>query len=83
MSMVATDIKGMITIKIKPRHDGMTDQYNRIFMVKILLISSLVMSVSWFKDSINCIVPSKIYPLLTFTFISIISMKQPITFPNL
>lgn len=57
MAMVATDIKNMITINIKPRHDGMTDQYNRIFMVKILLISSLVMSVSWFKDSINCIVP--------------------------
>lgn len=57
MSMAATDIKGMITIKIKPRHDGHTDQYNRIFMVKLLMISSLIMGISWFQDSIHCIVP--------------------------
>lgn len=57
MAMIAGDIKGMLTIKIKPRHDGMSDQYSRIFMVKILLISSFIMSISWYKDSIQCIVP--------------------------
>jgi len=57
MAMVATDLKQMLSINIKPRHDSLTDQYNRIFMVKILMISSLIMGVSWFKDSINCIVP--------------------------
>jgi len=57
MAMVAGDIKQMLSINIKPRHDTLTDQYNRIYMVKILMISSLIMGVSWFKDSINCIVP--------------------------
>jgi len=57
MSMVATDIKGMLSITIKSRHDSHTDQYNRIFMVKLFLVCSLVMGISWFNDSINCIVP--------------------------
>ena len=57
MSFIAQDIKSMITINIKPRHDGIADQYCRIFMVKILMVCSLIMSYSWFKDSINCIVP--------------------------
>lgn len=55
--MVATDLKGMLSISIKSRHDGYTDQYNRIFMVKLLLVSSVVMGISWFQDSINCMVP--------------------------
>jgi len=57
MAMVATDIKGMLSISIKSRHDGYTDQYNRIFMVKLMLVSSLIMGISWFQDSINCMVP--------------------------
>lgn len=57
MAMVATDIKGMLSITIKSRHDSHTDQYNRIFMVKLMLVSSLVMGISWYQDSINCIVP--------------------------
>ncbi|XP_057310138.1 innexin inx2-like [Hydractinia symbiolongicarpus] len=57
MAMVATDIKGMLSISIKSRHDSYTDQYNRMFMVKILLACSLVMGISWFQDSIHCIVP--------------------------
>ena len=59
MAMVATDIKGMLSIAIKSRHDSHADQFNRIFMVKILLVSSLIMGISWFQDSINCIVPGK------------------------
>lgn len=57
MAMVATDIKGMLSISIKSRHDSHTDQYNRIFMVKLCLVCSLIMGISWFQDSINCIVP--------------------------
>ncbi|XP_047145463.1 innexin inx3 isoform X1 [Hydra vulgaris] len=57
MAMIATDIKSMLSITIKSRHDSYTDQYNRIFMVKILLVSCLIMGISWFQDSITCIVP--------------------------
>ena len=59
--MVATDIKSMLSISIKSRHDSYTDQYNRIFMVKLLLVSSLIMGISWFQDSINCMVPGIFY----------------------
>ena len=57
MSFATKDFKDIFKIKIKPRHDSLTDQYQRIFMVKLLLISSLVMGISWFKDSVNCLVP--------------------------
>ena len=57
MSFATKDLKDIFKIKIKPRHDSLTDQYHRIFMVKLLLISSLVMGISWFKDSVNCLVP--------------------------
>uniref|UniRef100_A0A7M5X4M6 Innexin n=1 Tax=Clytia hemisphaerica TaxID=252671 RepID=A0A7M5X4M6_9CNID len=57
MALVASDIKGMLSITIKSRHDSHTDQYNRIFMVKILLVTSLVMGISWYSDSISCIIP--------------------------
>jgi len=59
MAMVATDIKGMLSITIKSRYDSHTDQYNRIFMVKILMVSSLIMGFSWYSDSIDCIIPGK------------------------
>jgi len=55
--MVATDIKGMLSISIKSRHDSHSDQYNRIFMVKLLLVCTLVMGISWYSDSISCIIP--------------------------
>ena len=56
-AMIATDIKGMLSVKIKPRNDSYTDQYNRIFMVKILLVCVVIMGISWFNDSIKCLVP--------------------------
>ena len=57
MAMIATDIKGMLSVKIKPRNDTYTDQYNRIFMVKILLVTCVIMGISWFNDSVKCLVP--------------------------
>ena len=60
MSFVATDLKGLLTLNIKSRHDGYFDQYNRIFMVKLLMVTTIVMGLSWYGDSINCIIPGKI-----------------------
>jgi len=57
MSFVATDLKGLLTLNIKSRHDGYLDQYNRIFMVKLLMVTTIVMGLSWYGDSINCIIP--------------------------
>ena len=65
MSVATTNIKDVFKINIKPRHDSLTDQYHRIFMVKLLLISSFVMGISWFN--ISCLVVGmNIYILLNF-----------------
>lgn len=59
MSLIANNIKGILAIKIKTRHDSYTDQYCRIFMVKMCIVSSLVMGVDWFHDKVSCMVPAR------------------------
>ena len=58
--MIAGDFKDFLTIKIKPRDDNVIDQYSRIFMVKVLLICSMVCGLSWYADKFNCILPGRI-----------------------
>jgi len=74
MSFVATDLKGILTLNIKSRHDGFTDQYSRIFMVKLLMVSTIVMGLSWYGDNINCIIPGKITHIHTLQ----ISLPNPL-----
>ncbi|XP_065655481.1 innexin inx3 isoform X2 [Hydra vulgaris] len=58
MSMIATSLKSLLKIKVKERNDSYTDQYNRIFMVKIMLACCIIMGISWYKDAIKCVVTS-------------------------
>jgi len=51
------DIKSMLTIKLKPRQDSYCDQYSRILMVKVLMLTATVTGISWLKDKVTCIVP--------------------------
>lgn len=51
------DIKKMLTIKIKPRKDPYTDQFSRIFMVKMMMLTATITGLSWAKDKFKCIVP--------------------------
>lgn len=57
MSMITGNIKGLLQIKFKARHDTFTDQFNRIFMVKMAMVSSMLLGLNWFKDTITCIIP--------------------------
>jgi len=57
--LVAEGIKNVISIKIKVRQDGYTDQYNRIFMTKMCILASIIVGVNYYKDKVKCIVPSK------------------------
>lgn len=50
-------LKDVMTLKFKPRHDHFSDQFNRIFMTKMLLIASFIMGVDYFSDSVNCMIP--------------------------
>lgn len=55
--MILSDIKSILTFSIKPRRDGYADHYHRIFMVKLLLVISIIMGINWLMDSVNCMVP--------------------------
>lgn len=47
----------ILKVSSKRRDDGYSDQYNRIFVIKILLVSSIITGVDYFSDSVNCMVP--------------------------
>jgi len=51
------NIKKMLTIKLKPRQDTYTDQFSRILMVRVLMVTATVTGISWLKDKVTCIVP--------------------------
>jgi len=55
---MAGSITALLSIKIKARHDDYTDQVSRIIVVKILIVSSLVMGVDFFHDTVSCIPPT-------------------------
>ena len=57
MAFMAGNITALLSIKIKARHDDYTDQVSRIIVVKILIVSSLVMGVDFFHDTISCLPP--------------------------
>jgi len=54
--MAITDnIKQILKIKIKPRHDSYSDQFSRIFMVKIMIIGTLLIGLNWYSEKMKCI----------------------------
>ena len=50
--MAPPDIKKMLQVKIKPRKDPYADQFSRIFMVKIMMLTATVTGISWAKDKV-------------------------------
>ena len=58
MSIITGNLKSLLTIKFKARHDSFTDQFNRIFMVKMAMVAAFLLGLNWFKDTITCIVPA-------------------------
>ena len=55
MSLITGSIKDILSIKLKSRQDAYTDQFSRIFMTKMFIISALIMSVDFFNDKVSCI----------------------------
>ena len=54
--VVVRAVKDILSIKIKTRHDSYSDQFSRLFMTKMLLIASLLMSFDYFSDRVSCMV---------------------------
>ena len=57
MSFIASNIKSIVSIKVKQRNDGLTDQVSRILVAKVFILGSLVMGLGWFHDKITCMPP--------------------------
>jgi len=55
--VVVRSLKDIISIKIKARHDSPCDQFNRLFMSKMFLISAVIMGLDYFSDRVTCIPP--------------------------
>jgi len=51
------DLKKLLMVKLKPRQDPYCDQFSRILMVKLLMITATFTGLSWLKDKVSCIVP--------------------------
>ncbi|XP_066934575.1 innexin inx3-like [Clytia hemisphaerica] len=51
-------LRSLLVIKIKQRHDSYTDQVSRIVVAKIFILCSIIISIDWFHDEMNCITPS-------------------------
>lgn len=55
--MAPPDLKKMLQVKIKPRQDSYTDQFSRILMAKVMMMTAAITGISWMKDKLTCIVP--------------------------
>ena len=55
--VVLRSLKDILSIKIKPRHDSASDQFNRLFMTKMLLVAAFLMGFEYFSDKITCLKP--------------------------
>ena len=63
MLRIESDLKNIMKVTLKARHDELTDQFNRLIMVKLLMVCCFIMGISWFTDSITCVVPGIFIPL--------------------
>lgn len=53
---IANDIKDMLSVSRKQRHDALTDQFSRVFMLKICMVATLFVGMNWYKDDITCVI---------------------------
>ena len=58
MALISESFKDIVNIKFKSRDDDLTDQFSRIFVVKMLIMSALVTSLDFFNDEMACIRPT-------------------------
>lgn len=57
--VVIRELKDILSMKIKTRHDGFCDQFNRMIMTKILIIMSVIVGFNYFYDEVSCMVLKK------------------------
>ena len=56
-------LKDVFKIKLKTRYDGFCEQYQRIFMMKALLMATMILGLNWYTDKVGyCFVIKTIFP---------------------
>ncbi|XP_057309797.1 innexin inx3-like [Hydractinia symbiolongicarpus] len=58
MPGIVGDLKDLLSFKYKTRSDTLTDQFNRVLMVKFMLVAGFLTGLNWYSDEFECIVPS-------------------------
>ena len=48
MSNIAGDIKKLFNFKYKTRNDSISDQYNRVYMVKAMMVAAFLTGMNWY-----------------------------------
>lgn len=66
MHALTESVWEVVSWKSTAPYDSASDQYTRIFMPKIFIVSSLLMAFSYFNDKLNCMVNSRLNGLKEF-----------------
>jgi len=52
---VLNDVKDILSINFKVRHDSYSDQYTRVFLMKLMIMGAFFIGLNWYNDKINCL----------------------------
>ena len=52
---IVDEVLGILKVKIKPRQDSYSDQFSRIFMLKVMFLGAFFTGMTWYNDKINCL----------------------------
>ena len=66
MHALTESVWEVVSWKSTAPYDSASDQYTRIFMPKLFIVSSLIMGFSYFNDKLNCMVNSRLNGLKEF-----------------
>lgn len=50
MPGIVGDLKGLLSFKYKTRSDTLTDQFNRVLMVKFMLVAGFLTGLNWYVE---------------------------------
>lgn len=56
--MNVLNLKDILSIKLKSRQDSYSDQWNRILVSKLFLITAVIVTIDYFQDEVSCIIPT-------------------------
>ena len=66
MHALTESVWEVVSWKSATPYDSASDQYTRIFMPKVFIVSSLLMAFSYFNDKLNCMMNSRLNDLKEF-----------------